>query len=101
MKSRSCALRMLNCGCSLLNSRNIWSFNTPGEDAVRYYEYDVSRAQAVVKRFLNGQFAGHLVSDFYCGYTDYAGKHQRCWAHLLRDLHALKEAHPPDADFVR
>jgi transposase len=56
----------------------------------------VSRAQAVVKRILNAQFSGHLVSDFYCGYNDYAGKHQRCWAHLLRDLHALKEA--PAAD---
>jgi transposase len=78
----------------------IWSFSTPGEDAVRYYEYDVSRAQVVVKRFLNGQFAGHLVSDFYCGYNDYAGKHQRCWAHLLRDLHALKEAEAQDADVV-
>lgn len=74
----------------------VWSFSTPGEEAVRYYEYDVSRSQAVVKRFLNGQFRGHLVSDFYCGYNDYAGKHQRCWAHLLRDLHNLKEAHPAD-----
>jgi transposase len=74
----------------------IWSFSTPGDDAVRYYEYDVSRSQAVVKRILNGQFSGHLVSDFYCGYNDYAGKHQRCWAHLLRDLHHLKEAHPAD-----
>ena len=32
----------------------IWSFSTPGEDAVRYYEYDRSRAQAVVKRILGG-----------------------------------------------
>jgi transposase len=71
----------------------IWSFSTPGEEAVRYYEYDQSRAQAVVKRVLDGQFNGHLVSDFYCGYNQYAGKHQRCWVHLLRDLHALKEAH--------
>ena len=78
----------------------IWSFSTPGEDAVRYYEYDPSRGQAVVKRFLNGQFAGHLVSDFYCGYNDYAGKHQRCWTHLLRDLHHLKQAHPHQADVV-
>jgi transposase len=78
----------------------IWSFSTPGEDAVRYYEYDASRTQMVVKRFLNGQFAGHLVSDFYCGYNDYTGKHQRCWAHLLRDLHALKEAHSQDAEVV-
>jgi transposase len=78
----------------------VWSFSTPGDDAVRYYEYDVSRAQAVVKRFLNGQFSGHLVSDFYCGYNDYAGKHQRCWAHLLRDLHSLKEAHRADGEVV-
>ena len=38
----------------------VWSFSTPGEDAVRYYEYDPSRAQAVVKRLMGGQFSGHL-----------------------------------------
>jgi transposase len=75
----------------------VWSFSTPGDNAVRYYEFDRSRAQAVVKRILDGQFRGHLVSDFYVGYNDYAGKHQRCWVHLLRDLQALKEAHPQDA----
>ena len=74
----------------------IWSFSTPGDAAVRYYEYDRSRAQAVVKRILDGQFDGHLVSDFYVGYNQYAGKHQRCWTHLLRDLHTLKEAYPQD-----
>jgi transposase len=78
----------------------IWAFSTPGEDAVRYYEYDHSRGQAVVKRVLGGQFAGHLVSDFYCGYNEYAGKHQRCWTHLLRDLHALKEAQEQDAQVL-
>jgi transposase len=72
----------------------IWAFSTPGADAIRYYEYDHSRGQAVVKRILGGRFDGHLVSDFYCGYNEYAGQHQRCWVHLLRDLHALKEAHP-------
>lgn len=78
----------------------IWAFSTPGEDAVRYYEYDHSRGQTVVKRILGGRFHGHLVSDFYCGYNDYAGKHQRCWTHLLRDLHELKEAQQQDADVV-
>jgi transposase len=78
----------------------IWAFSTPGEDAVRYYEYDHSRGQAVLKRILGGTFHGHLVSDFYCGYNDYAGKHQRCWTHLLRDRHALKEAQQQDADVV-
>jgi len=71
----------------------IWAFSTPGEDAIRYYEYDHSRAQTVVKRILDGRFDGHLVSDFYGGYNVYAGKHQRCWVHLLRDLRALKEQH--------
>jgi hypothetical protein len=75
----------------------IWAFSTPGAEAVRYYEYDHSRGQAVLKRILGGTFRGHLVSDFYCGYNEYAGKHQRCWVHLLRDLHALKEAHADDA----
>jgi len=79
----------------------IWAFSTPGEDAVRYYEYDHSRAQAVVKRILAGSFDGHLVSDFYCGYNGYAGKHQRCWVHLLRDLHVLKELQAQDAQVVQ
>jgi hypothetical protein len=78
----------------------VWSFSTPGDDAVRYYEYDHSRAQAVVKRFLAGQFMGHLVSDFYCGYNEYAGKKQRCWVHLLRDLHNLKHPEQQDAAVV-
>ena len=30
----------------------------------------------------------------------YAGKHQRCWVHLLRDLRALKEQHEQDAIVV-
>jgi hypothetical protein len=77
------------------NGQN-WAFSTPGEDAIRYYEYDASRGQHVVRRILGGQFKGHLVSDFYCGYNGYAGKHQRCWVHLLRDLHALKEAQADD-----
>lgn len=78
----------------------IWAFSTPGDDAIRYYEYDHSRSQAVLKRILDGKFHGHLVSDFYGGYNAYAGKHQRCWAHLLRDLHALKAAHPQDTDVL-
>ena len=78
----------------------IWAFSTHGEDAVRYYEYDHSRGQAVVKRILGGRFDGHLVSDFYCGYNEYAGKHQRCWAHLLRDLHELKRCQPTQSEVV-
>ena len=76
----------------------VWAFSTPGEAAVRYYEYDPSRAGAVAKRLLGGTFRGHLVSDFYAGYNIYAGKHQRCWVHLLRDLHAFREEHAADTE---
>jgi hypothetical protein len=41
-------------------------------------------------------FAGVLVTDFYAAYDHYLGPHQRCWAHLLRDIHHLLERHPQD-----
>lgn len=81
----------------------IWAFSTSGsgEEAVRYYEFDASRAQAVVKRILGEEFHGHLVSDFYVGYNDYGCKKQRCWSHLLRDLHELKEKHSEHSDALK
>jgi hypothetical protein len=69
----------------------VWLFCTPTGE--RYYEYNRSRAGAVARRILGSDFRGTLVSDFYAAYNDFAGEHQRCWAHLLRDLHALKEEH--------
>jgi len=78
----------------------IWAFSTPGEQGIRYYEFDQSRGQAVMRRILGGEFHGHLVSDFYCGYNDYEGQHQRCWTHLLRDLHELKEKQAKDPSVV-
>lgn len=84
------------------NGRNgyIWGFFTPGEKAVRYYEYDHSRGGGVAKRILGSQVKGHLVTDFYAGYNDIAGKQQRCWTHLSRDLHDLKEAHTSESEVV-
>lgn len=80
---------------------HVWAFSTPGAaEAVRYYEYDASRAGAVAKRLLGGTFQGHLVSDFYGGYNIYAGKHQRCWVHFLRDLHKLREEQAQDEAVV-
>lgn len=70
----------------------IWSFSTPGPQAVRYYEYHKSRSGTIARRVLGGRFRGHLASDFYSGYNWYAGPHQRCWAHLLQELHTLKVA---------
>jgi transposase len=52
----------------------------------------------VVKAMLGTSFEGVLGSDFYASYNGYTGLHQRCWVHLLRDRHALKEQHPDNAD---
>lgn len=79
----------------------IWGFFSPGGKPVRYYEYDASRGQAVLARILDDKFHGHLVTDFYAGYNDYAGPKQRCWTHLLRDLHELKEDYSQVAEVVQ
>lgn len=77
----------------------VWCFCTPSGD--RYYEYDHSRGSAVAKRILGVEFKGTLVTDFYAAYNDFAGEHQRCWAHLLRDLHQLKEEHKDNGEVLR
>jgi transposase len=74
----------------------VWTFVTGGPAAVRYFEYDPSRSHWVAQRILGADFRGWLVSDFYAAYNLIPGRHQRCWVHLLRDLHALKEAQATD-----
>src|SRR5919204_2504152 len=74
----------------------VWGLTTPGPQAVRYYQYAHSRAGEGATALL-GDFEGHLSTDFYGAYNAYRGKHQRCWTHLLRDLHDLKTAHAADA----
>ncbi len=69
----------------------VWVLTTPGPAGIRYYEYDHSRGQAVSDRLLKDVRAACLVTDFYAGYNNYVGPQQRCWTHLLRALHELKE----------
>ena len=52
----------------------------------------------MVDAVLGDDFAGVLVSDFYVGYQHYPGVKQKCWAHLLRDVHDLRVAHGEDAE---
>ncbi len=66
-----------------------WTFSTP---EVRLF-VRAGRDKGVVERMLEG-FGGTLVSDFYAAYNVYMGSHQRCWPHLLRDIHELRELHP-------
>lgn len=72
----------------------IWTFSMPG---VRYFVYRLSRGGEVVSEVLGENFGGCLVTDFYAAYNRMLGRHQRCWAHLLRDVHKLREAYPDDA----
>ena len=69
-----------------------WTFSTPTARAfVRG-----SRERAVLEDAIGDDYAGVLVSDFYAAYTSYAGRHQYCWAHLLRDVHEVAESHRDD-----
>ena len=54
------------------------------------------RGKEVVDEVLGESFAGILVSDFYASYDHCPGLKQRCWAHLLRDIHKLKALYPED-----
>ncbi len=75
-----------------------WSFSTK---QAHFLIYRKSRAAKVVEEIVgtdSEKFNGVLTTDFYAAYNTYAGFHQRCWVHLLRDIHELKEKykkHPP------
>ena len=73
----------------------VWCACTP---QLRYYEYHHSRGREVVQQLLGESFEGVVGSDFYASYNIYAGPHQRCWVHFLRDGHDLKAQHPENAD---
>jgi transposase len=68
----------------------IWTFSTPQG---RYFEYHPTRSGMVAQEVLGEGFEGRVVCDCYVGYNRLSQEKQRCWAHLLRDLHELKEQH--------
>ena len=74
------------------NNGYVWTFSTPTE---RYF-LRRGRGKAVVDEALGESFSGVLVSDFYAAYHHYDGPKQRCWAHLLRDIHDLVALYPKD-----
>lgn len=76
----------------------VWTVSTP---TVRVFHYTRSRAGAVAQRLLGEDGAAAVVSDFYGGYDSLARRQQRCWAHLLRDIADLVEAHPDDPNPAR
>ncbi|MSQ05832.1 MAG: IS66 family transposase [Dehalococcoidia bacterium] len=75
----------------------VWTFSTPTE---RYF-LRRGRGKGVVDEVLDESFSGVLVSDFYAAYNHYPGLKQRCWAHLLRDIHERKVVCPDDAGLLQ
>ena len=74
-----------------------WTFSTPD---LRYF-LRRGRSKAVVDEALGQEFACVLVSDFYAAYHHYDGPKQRCWAHLLRDIHDQRALYPEDQSLAR
>jgi len=75
----------------------VWTFSAPTE---RYF-LRRGRHKEVVDEVLGDSFNGVLVSDFYAAYNHYPGLKQRCWAHLLRDIHDLEVLYPEDTGLAQ
>jgi transposase len=74
----------------------VWVMTTA--EGLCYFHYDRSRAGAVARGLTGAHYAGTLCTDFYAGYNEHACRHQRCWAHLLRDLAELEQSHATQAE---
>lgn len=70
----------------------VWTASTP--DACRFI-YG-GRGKTMLPALLGDMPQGVLVSDFYTVYDGYTGMQQKCWAHLLRDIHDLRLRAPDD-----
>ena len=81
------------------NGRNgwVWTLTTATS---RLFHFARSRAGTVADRLLGETGLGVVVSDFYGAYDHLERVQQRCWAHLLRDVHALTEAHADDTGVI-
>ena len=75
----------------------VWTFSTPTE---RYF-LRRGRGKTVVDQALSDALSGVLVSDCYAAYHHYDGPKQRCWAHLLRDIHDQRTLYPDAAPLAR
>ena len=77
----------------------VWTFSTPTRAVLSAPWSKLRRGRNCA--VLGESFSGVLVSDFYAAYNHYPGPKQRCWAHLLRDIHDLKVLYPEDAKLAR
>ena len=67
-------------------------------DVVTLYVLSRSRGSKVPKALLGQDFEGVIISDFFSAYSPLDVQKAKCWAHLLRDSHALTKGKPPPDD---
>ena len=70
----------------------LWVFLS---DVVTLYVVSHSRGSKVPQALLGADFDGSIVSAFYSAYSPLDYEKGKCWAHLLRDAHALIDGKPP------
>jgi len=58
-------------------------------DMLTLYVVSRSRGSKVPKALLGEDFEGVVISDFFSAYSPLDTEKAKCWAHLLRDSHAL------------
>lgn len=75
-----------------LNGDQWWLWTFVCEDAVLFV-IRKSRSKEVVEEILGKEFKGIISCDGWKTYESFSDKLQRCWAHLLRESHHLKEKH--------
>jgi transposase len=80
-----------------LDGRNAWLWSFSNQD-VSVYVIDPSRGQGVVEEILGEVFGGVLCSDFYGAYHKINADKQKCWSHILRDLHNLNKKEPDNIE---
>lgn len=73
----------------------LWSFSN---DNLSVFTIEHSRGQGVVEEILGEVFGGVLCTDFYGAYHKIECEKQKCWSHILRDLHNLGEKHPKNLE---
>ncbi len=78
-------------------NRYVWVLATPN---TRYFEIG-RRNNEQIDSMLGESFSGIVVSDFYKVYDHLLGEHQRCWAHLLRDVRELVGRYPKNRSLAR
>jgi hypothetical protein len=72
-----------------------WSFST---SRISYFEHRLSRSGQIVEDVMGRSPNTTVTCDFYGAYNRHRGRHQRCWAHLLRDVHDLKARYPDNEE---